>query len=210
MTARPAPRFATMLLAAAGLATAFPMGGCRRRAAPPDASSVPAPARPAPARAESSGYPLRPAEKTSVDEFLAENRELRAATDEDRRPGADESLRELYGVYHPYFVRGDANDDGALDFVLAFVRRDSDPEAPWFTVVLFSGREDGTFDAGSPVERDISLADGDLSIDRDAIVVTPDTAEDAVRRYRWDPSRRRHVFVGDEPDEAVSPPSART
>ena len=210
MTARSAQRFSTTLLAAAVVAAAFSMAGCRRRTPAADAGAVPAPERRAPARAEASGYPLRPAEKTSVDGFLRKNPELRAATDEDRRPGADESLRELYGVYHPYFVRGDANDDGALDFVLAFVRRDSDANAPWFTVVLFSGRDDGTFEAGSPVESDISLADGDLSIDRDAIVVTPDTAEDEARRYRWDPARRRHVFVRDEPEEPVSPPSART
>lgn len=210
MTARSAQRTATTLLAAAVLAAAFPSAACRRRPPPELGSVLPAPTRPAPARAEASGYPLRHAEKTSVDRFLAENPDLRAATDEDRRPGGDESLQDLYGVYHPYFVRGDANDDGALDFVLAFVRRDSDPEAPWFTVVIFSGREDGTFDAGSPVERDISLADGDLSIDRDAILVTPDTAEDAARRYRWDPARRRHIFVRDEPEEAVSPPPART
>lgn len=200
-----------MFLAATALAAALPAAACRRRTPPPEAAgAVDTPTRPAPARAEASGYPLRPAEKSSVDAFLEANPELRAATDEDRRPDDDESLRELYGVYHPYFVRGDANDDGSLDFVLAFVRRDSDAEAPWFTVVVFSGREDGTFEEGSPVERDISLADGDLSIDRDAILVTPDTREDAARRYRWDPARRRHVFVRDEPEELVSPPSART
>ena len=210
MTARSVPRLATTLLAAAVLAAAFPIAGCRRRPPPAGASAVSTPTLPAPARAEASGYPLRPAEKAAIDGFLEENPQLRAATDEDRSSGGDDSLRELYGVYHPYFVRGDANDDGALDFVLAFVRRDSDQEAPWFTVVVFSGKDDGTFEAGSPVERDISLADGDLSIDRDAILVTPDTAEDSARRYRWDPARRRHVFVRDEPEEPVSPPSART
>ena len=199
-----------MYLAAAALAAALPAAGCRRETPAVDAGPAPALTRPAPARAEASGYPLRPAEKRSVDAFLEKNPDLRAATDEDRRPGDDEGLRELYGVYHPYFVRGDANDDGELDFVLAFVSRDSDPEAPWFTVVVFSGREDGTFEAGSPVERDISLADGDVSIDRDAILVTPDTREDAARRYRWDPARRRHIFVRDEPEEPVSPPPART
>jgi len=210
MTARSPQRPATALLAVAALAAAFPVAACRRSPPPEAVSVIPATTRAAPARADAAGYPLRPAEKTSVDRFLAQNPDLRAATDEDRRPGGDESLQDLYGVYHPYFVRGDANDDGALDFVLAFVRRDSDPEAPWFTIVVFSGRDDGTFDAGNPVERDISLADGDLSIDRDAILVTPDTTEDAARRYRWDPARHRHVFVRDEPEEAVSPPPART
>ncbi len=162
-------------------------------------------------RAKASGYPLRRAETAAVDAFLDANPELRPSVDEDRRPGEDETgLRALYGVYHPYFVRGDVNDDGVLDFVLAFVRRDSDAEAPWFTVVVFSGRADGSFAAGALVERDISLADGDLSIDRDAILVTPDTAEDVSRRYRWDPARQRHVYVRDEPEEPAPPPPART
>jgi hypothetical protein len=76
--------------------------------------------------------------------------------------------------------------------------------------VVFSGRGDGNFSAGAFLERDISLADGDLSLDRDSIVVTPDTADESTRRYRWDPSRKRHVFVRDRPEEPDSPPPAQT
>jgi hypothetical protein len=59
-------------------------------------------------------------------------------------------------------------------------------------------------------ERDVSLADGDLSLDRDAIVVTPDTADEATRRYRWDPERHRHVYVRDTPEDSPPPPAAKT
>lgn len=120
-------------------------------------------------------------------------------------------MRHLYGVYHPYFVRGDLNDDGVLDFVMGFVRRDSSDSTPWFTVVVFPGRDAA---AGQPVsfglevflERDITLAAGDLSIDRDAVVITPDLEDETTRRYRWDPARGSYIFVhedelGSEPPE---------
>ena len=145
-----------------------------------------------------------------MDEFLRAHPDLRLATDADRRRSEDgDGVESLYGVYHPYFVRGDANDDGLLDFALAFVRRDSDRDAPWFSVVLFTGRAGGGFSAGSVLERDISLADGDLSIDRDSILVTPDVSDDVARRYRWDPGKRRHVLVRDEPEEPSLPPPAQ-
>ena len=130
------------------------------------------------------------------------------ATDDDRRQSESDNVKGLYGVYHPYFLRGDVNDDGVLDFVLAFVRRDSDRDSPWFTVVVFSGKEPSGFASGSVLEREVSLADGDLSVDRDSIVITPDLDdEETVRRYRWDPIRRSHVFVRDdaEEDEAREP-----
>ena len=107
-------------------------------------------------------------------------------------------------------ILGDANDDGILDFVLAFVRRDSDEESPWFSVAIFTGEARGGFAPGVILERDISLADGDISLDRDAVIVTPDVADDAARRYRWDPERRRHVYVSDEPEEPTYPPAAQT
>jgi hypothetical protein len=135
---------------------------------------------------------------------------LRLAADGDHRPGEDGTgVGDLYGIYHPYLVRGDGNDDGLLDFVVGLVRRDSDKDAPWFSVVIFAGKSDGAFAAGSFVERDISLADGDISLDRDTIVVTPDVADDVSRRYRWDPAKQRHVFVRDDASEepASSPPS---
>jgi len=200
---------------------------CRReqatRAVPAGtAAAAPAPAAPAapgsasgtprvPAHADGAGYEFRPAERDAVERYLAANPDLRVAKDGDQRPvGEDGDVSNLYGVYHPYFVRGDANDDGILDFVLAFVRRDSDRDAPWFSVVVFEGRADGTFGAGALLERDISLADGDLSLDRDSIVVTPDTSEDESRRYRWDPAHRRHVFVRDDDEAPEVPPSSQT
>jgi hypothetical protein len=201
--------------ALAGMITA---ASCRRSEAAtpqPSASAAAAaiPAQPTPARAPApaSGYDFQKPEKAAVERYLHDNPNLRVATDADQRPaGENGDVSNLYGVYQPYFVRGDANDDGRLDFVLAFVRRDSDRDSPWFSVVVFEGRPDGTFGAGAVLERDISLADGDLSLDRDSIVVTPDTGEDESRRYRWDPSRQRHVFVRDEDDSTDVPPSSQT
>ena len=134
------------------------------------------------------------------------------ATDDDRRESESDDVKGLYGVYHPYFLRGDVNDDGVLDFVLAFVRRDSDRDSPWFTVVVFSGKEPSGFVSGSVLERDVSLADGDLSVDRDSIVITPDLDdEETVRRYRWDPIRRSHVFVREDAEEGdAREPAAQT
>jgi hypothetical protein len=197
-------------LALAAVALVVGVPACRRREAPA-AVPVPSVTPGVAARASEAGYAFRPRERAAVDAFLREHVDLRVADDEDRRPSEDTGdLEALYGVYHPYFVRGDANDDGVLDFVLGFVRRDSDRDSPWFSVVLFEGRADGGFQPGWILERDVSLADGDLSLDRDAIVVTPDTADEASRRYRWDPERHRHVFVHDTPEEAPSPPSAQT
>jgi hypothetical protein len=212
-TARPR-RLAVALL----VAVALPVGACarrgnsrdaaRERTPPPSglASATPSPA--APAHAADAGYDLRPPEQAAVDEFLRRNPDLRVATDADHRASEDDGMEGLYGVYHPYFVRGDDNDDGLLDFVIAFVRRDSDRDTPWFSVVVFAGKADGSFEPGGFLEREISLADGDLSLDRDAIVVTPDVSEDLTRRYRWDPSKHRHVFVRDDATEDSSAPPA--
>ena len=207
-------------LAAGGFAVVFatlaafaPLGACKRAPEappPPPAAAVAKEATP-PAPVEDASYGLRPAEKAAVAAFLRLHTDLRPATDDDNRPGIDgEDVAMLYGVYHPYFVRGDANDDGILDFVLAFVRRDSDEETPWFSVAVFAGDSGGGFAPGVFVERDISLADGDISLDRDSIVVTPDVSDDASRRYRWDPDRERHVFVHDVPEEPPSLPSSQT
>jgi hypothetical protein len=204
-------------VAAISIALALSGAACARRApvreakpsATPAAPSVsPSPA--APAKAADAGYDLRPAEQAAVDEFLRRNPDLRVATDSDHRRSEDEGMDGLYGVYHPYFVRGDDNDDGLLDFVIGFVRRDSDRDTPWFSVVVFAGKADGTFEPGGFLEREISLADGDLSLDRDAIVVTPDVSEDLTRRYRWDPSKHRHVFVRDDAtDDDATPPASQ-
>lgn len=159
--------------------------------------------------------PFTPAEKAAVEDFLRGNPHLRAATDADRLPSLeqDSDVRSLYGVYHPFFVRGDLNDDGILDFVLGFVRRDSSA-GPWFSVVVFMGREHSAggpaFGPGMFLERDISLARGDLSIDRDAIVITPDLEDDTVRRYRWDPARRSYIFVPEDAGDVETPEVSRT
>lgn len=209
---RPALAAAVLAAVAAG---GFLAPGCRRRPqeparTAPAAAGTPRPA-PEPASATAAGYDFRPGERAAVEAFLRLNPDLRLAGDDDRRaPDGGEDMTALYGVYHPYFVRGDVNDDGVLDFVLAFVRRDSDRDSPWFSVVVFSGRGDGTFSGGTFLERDISLADGDLSLDRDSIVVTPDTSDESTRRYRWDPSRHRHVFVRDQDEEPDTPPTAQT
>jgi hypothetical protein len=175
----------------------------------------PSPVQPAPARADVSGYSFRPEERRAVEGFLERNRTLRVATDADRRVAEEEAgeVGGLYGVYHPYFVRGDLNDDGVLDFVLAFVRRDSSRDTPWFSVVVFSGRDRGgrrEFAQETFLERDISLADGDLAIDRDAILITPDLSAETTRRYRWDPSRHSYVFVRQDEDAVEPPDVART
>lgn len=149
-----------------------------------------------------------------MEDFVRRHPDLRPASDGDRRPSDEDDVRGLYGIYHPYFVRGDINDDGVLDFALAFVRRDSGKDAPWFSVVVFTGKErpgsPPQFTQGTFIERDISLARGDISIDRDAVLITPDLSDDAVRRYRWDPVHRSYVFVRDTQEEPPPPPLART
>jgi hypothetical protein len=158
-----------------------------------------------------AGIDLRPAERDAVAAFLRRNPDLRLALDEDRRPPIEqEDVREFYGVYHPYFVRGDPNGDALLDFVIGFVRRDSEADSPWFSVVVFSGKEDSGFAPGVVLEKDVSLADGDLSVDRDTVVVTPDLAQEEARRYRWDSARRSYLFVPDALEEEASVPLART
>jgi len=202
---------ASALLAASG-------AGCHGQGSRPTskaemepAESVAAPK--AAARAEEGGYLFTPAEKSAIDEFLRHHPDLRIATDGDRRGtrSGDGDVRGLYGVYHPYFVRGDLNDDGILDFVLAFVHRGRRSDAPWFSVVVFSGRGgDQGFSPGTFLEREISLARGDLSIDRDAILVTPNLSDDGVRRYRWDPVDRSYVFVRDQEEGDDAPVAKQT
>ena len=182
--------------------------------APRPVAPLPAPAErsarvPVPRR-EAAAYPFSPAEKAAVEEFLRLHADLRLAADADRQDDRNSHVRRLYGVYHPYFVRGDLNDDGVLDFVLAFVRRDRSRDTPWFSVVVFTGREGSgaaAFSAGTFIEKDISLARGDLSIDRDAVLITPDLDDEAVRRYRWDPLRRAYMFVRDDEEEDTPIPS---
>ncbi|HYK42996.1 MAG TPA: hypothetical protein VE007_11455 [Thermoanaerobaculia bacterium] len=212
------PVFAVALFLSAAAAILLGPSGCAR--APRKAEADPPPqqvrpeTRPA-ARVETTGYPFTRAERAAVEEFLRRNPGLRVATDEDRRRGADSDaeLRGLYGVYHPYFVRGDLDDDGVLDFVLAFVRKDSARSAPWFSVVVFTGRttsDGGAFSAGTFLERDVSIARGDLAVDRDAVVITPDLGDDNVRRYKWDVATRSFLFVRDDDSDQDSPVVSQT
>ncbi|HET7452966.1 MAG TPA: hypothetical protein VFL12_09510, partial [Thermoanaerobaculia bacterium] len=118
---------------------------------------------------------LTPAESRAVRAFLLGHRGWQLASDADAHPSEDaDDLTPLYGVYHPYFVRGDLDDDGAIDFVAAFIDRGKPAASPWFTVVVFPGDGHGGFRAPEVIESEISLERGDLSIDRDAVVITPD------------------------------------
>jgi hypothetical protein len=189
-----------------------PLAGCGCRKGAPEARgarAVSAPSRTPAAPVSPDPYGLHPAEKAAVEAFLSSHTDLRMALDADAR-SPDSSLLQLYGIYHPYFVRGDVNDDGVLDFVMAFVRRDSSSGSPWFSVVVFAGREKGGFEPGAFLERDISLTDGDLSVDRDAIVITPDTEDDPNRRYRWDAVHRRFRFVNEDEEPPENPSVTRT
>ena len=60
------------------------------------------------------------------------------------------------------------------------------------------------------VDHVVPLARGDVSIDRDAVLITPDLSDEAVRRYRWDPARRSYVFVRGDSDTEEPPPVSRT
>jgi hypothetical protein len=197
---------------AALLAALLAAAACHKVVGTTHAANADAPPAPTPAAAATASqdpYGLRPAEKAAVEAFLSAHTDLRMALDADAR-SPDPSLLHLYGIYHPYFVRGDVNDDGVLDFVMAFVRRDSASGAPWFSVVVFAGKEKGGYDAGTFLERDVSLADGDISVDRDAIVITPDTEDDPNRRYRWDSVHRQFRFVNDGEEPSETPAVTRT
>ncbi len=138
-----------------------------------------------------SGSGRTPAEEAAVAAVAAQG--LRPATDEDAEEseGRDD-LRTLYGDYRPYFVRGDLDGDGRIDFAQAFVRRDG-PE-PLFDVAVFFGTPAG-FSPPVWVERGVPLSTGDLSIDRSVLVVTDDVEQDASRRFRWDAASGRFVDV---------------
>jgi hypothetical protein len=76
---------------------------------------------------------------------------------------------------------------------------------------VFPGTAPERFAAGTFLERDVSLADGDLSVDRDSIMITPDLEEEeSTRRYRWDPIQRSHVFVRGDPEEDDERPQSQT
>jgi len=138
---------------------------------------------------------------------------LRAAEDADAAANdARADLQDLYVEYHPYFLRGDLDGDGCLDFAQAFVEKGRG--SAWFHVAVFFGRDGGGFGAPVWVERAVSLANGDLSMERTLLVVTPDLGVEETRRWRFDRTTRTFVDAdkaaplnsgsddGVDPDEA--------
>jgi hypothetical protein len=204
-----------LLCAVPGLAVLASGSGCHRSPARAEAlheaTASPSDRRNVSARGPGALYALSPEESSAVDRFLRDHPALRVATDDDRAALRDgeRDMGRLYGVYHPYFVRGDVNDDGVMDFVLAFVQR-RPHGAKRFSVVVFSGRAatDGgpAYEPGAFIEQDVALARGDVAVDRDAVLVTPDVAEDDVRRYRWNPADRSYVLVEDSDEDDPARP----
>lgn len=164
----------------------------------------------APAFPEASpGSDRTPAEDAAVASVSGPG--LRPATSEDAvESEGREDLLWLYGSYSPYFVRGDLNSDGRLDFAQAFVRREG-PE-PLFDVAVFFGGADG-FSAPVWVDRGVPLSTGDLSVDRSVLLVTEDVDEELLRRFRWDPAVGRFVDVdegeGEEGEEPWTGPGGQ-
>lgn len=205
---RKIPRIRLAAAAPVLVAAAF-AAACRRAAPAAHAQTLPrtpssAEASSAPDRhlpllpAPDPGYGFTPAEKAAVDQYLAKHASLRIATDDDARSSDESSdMSKLYGIYHPYFVRGDVDDDGILDFVIGFVDR-TKASAPWFTVVVFRANGRGGFLPAAELEREVSLENGDLAVDRDSILVTPDLSQDSGRRYRWNPRHSGFDFVSDD------------
>jgi hypothetical protein len=194
------------------IATVLP--GCRRKGGFRVAREAPSEAAPPAATSGSAATldpSLTPAEARAIREFLSTHSSWRIATDADARPPEDaDDVSRLYGVYHPYFVRGDIDDDGGLDFVIAFVDRGKRSGSAWFSVVAFCADGHGGFRPPQMIESEISLEQGDLSIDRDSIVITPDLSEDdSSRRYRWNFHQHRFDFVTGEAGEPDRIPSSR-
>lgn len=157
------------------------------------------PARAAPPAADVRGLDASgrtKAERLAVEEALAAFRKegllLQAAEDGDAAESDEHrDLEDVYGSYHPFFVRGDLDGDGRLDFAQAFMEKRS--SGLWFHVAVFFGTGDGTFQKPLWVERAISLAAGDLTIERSLLIVTPDLALDPTRRWRWEAGEKRFV-----------------
>ena len=87
-----------------------------------------------------------PAENRAIASALATASEaggpaLRVAEDDDATPSDDRSdLVDLYGTYHPFFVRGDLDGDGRLDFAQAFVETGSRGLVPRRRLLRKGGR----------------------------------------------------------------------
>lgn len=177
---------------------AFAAFGTVLAIAPPAGSKVVV-ALPAEPTAGPVGSGRTSAEERAVSAALGSG--LRPATDDDATDSESrEELRILYGDYRPYFVRGDFDSDGRLDFAQAFVRRDG-PE-PLFDVAVFFGNTEG-FSEPAWVERGLLLSEGDLTVDRSVLVVTEDVEREVSRRWRWQASEGRFLDVdaGSEGEE---------
>ena len=154
---------------------------------------------PKPAAAEPRGLDAsgrtkaeRLAVEQALETFRKEGLHVRAAEDADAAESDEHAdLEQVYGGYHPFFVRGDLDGDGRLDFAQAFVEKA--PGGPWFHVAVFFGAGDGSFQKPIWVERAISLGAGDLTIERSLLIITPDLGLDPTRRWRWESGERRFV-----------------
>jgi len=115
---------------------------------------------------------------------------VRPAEDDDGlESDSRDELIEVYATYHPYFVRGDLDGDGRLDFAQAYVYKVGGEDR--FDVAVFFGNEDGTFTGPVFVERGLDLGAGDLAMERTVLIVTPDLSQDDIHRWRWDPREQR-------------------
>jgi len=148
-----------------------------------------------------------PAEKKAIDEAIAAAASglpklmLRPALDTDATDTDEHrDLDAVYGTYHPFFTRGDLDGDGRMDFVQAFVEKGK--TGLWFHVAAFIGRADGGFEKPVWVERAISLADGDVTVERSLVVITPDLGAEAARRWRFESAEKAFVDPDAEPRPA--------
>ena len=144
----------------------------------------------------------------AIESFKKDGLLVKAAEDGDSAESDERrDLEEVYGSYHPFFVRGDLDGDGRLDFAQAFVEKGSG--GPWFHVAVFFGAADGTFQRPIWVERAISLGAGDLTIERSLLIITPDLGLDPTRRWRWEPGER-HFVDADEASRRNDPAEDET
>lgn len=193
-------RHALVVAAVATLVAAVALVVTRRPPAPPVAKPA----------GDAHRLPVwTPAEKRAIDEAVAgaasggARLALRPALDTDATDTDERrDLEAVYGGYHPFLARGDLDGDGRLDFVQAFLERGR--SGAWFHVAAFFGRADGTFEGPVWVEKSISLADGDVTIERSLVIVTPDLAAESARRWRWEPGERAFVDPDAEPRPAAA------
>ena len=185
-------RYLLFVLAVAGAtaAAALFLTKSARKVAKPSAKAPNAEARGLDASGRTKAELL--AIEHAIESFKKDGLLVKAAEDGDSAESDERrDLEEVYGSYHPFFVRGDLDGDGRLDFAQAFVEKGSG--GPWFHVAVFFGAADGTFQRPIWVERAISLGAGDLTIERSLLIITPDLGLDPTRRWRWEVAEKRFV-----------------